>query len=71
MPQIAGEYTVTVSLLNIDIIGSGFTATVYPGEVKSSVCTSSVQAVDIAGLRAGITYFFTVTFVDIYGNVHF
>ena len=26
---------------------------------------------DISQLRAGITYFFAITFVDIYGNVHY
>ena len=71
VPQIAGSYTVTVSLIGSQILGSPFEAVVYPGEVKSSLCYSSVDAVEITELRAGITYFFTITFVDIYGNIHF
>lgn len=61
----------SITLLDSSITGSPFAATIYPGEVKSSLCFSSVTAEDIAQMRAGITYFFTITFKDIYGNVHY
>lgn len=61
----------TVKLLDVEISGSPFNAIIYPGEVKSSLCTSTVDADEITELRAGITYFFTITFFDIYGNEHY
>lgn len=60
----------SVFLLGNHISGSPFAATVYPGEVKSALCHYTVTLEEIAELRAGITYFFTITFVDIYGNTH-
>ena len=60
-----------ISLLGSQIIGSPITAVVYPGEIKSAICTSTVSSAEILQFRAGITYFFTITFVDVYGNIHF
>ena len=44
VPQVSGQYTVTVKLSGIEISGSPFSAIVYPGEVKSSICTSTVTS---------------------------
>ena len=55
----------------MELIGSPFSAVIYPGEVKSALCSTSVTASDILQLRAGITYFFTITFRDIYNNLHY
>ena len=60
MPQLAGEYMVTVTLRDEEILGSPFTATVYPGEVKPSLSTTTIEGADIANVEAGITYFFTL-----------
>jgi hypothetical protein len=71
VPQIAGEYQVTVTLRDEEILGSPFTATVYPGEVKPSLSTTTIDSAEIAAIEAGITYFFTLQAVDIYGTLHY
>jgi hypothetical protein len=66
-PQIAGSYTVHVTLNGVDIKGSPYNAIVHPGEVKSSLCFTTIAGTPINNI-AGITYFFTVQLVDVYGN---
>ncbi len=66
-PQIAGKYVVNVRLNGADISGSPYNAEVLPGEVKSSLCVTTISGTPINNI-AGITYFFTVKLVDVYGN---
>ena len=71
IPQIAGSYIVNVELLGGQVVNSPFTAIVYPGEIKPPFCTSTITGPEIAALEAGLTYFFTIQAVDIYGTLHY
>jgi hypothetical protein len=67
-PQLAGTYEVHVTLAGIDIQGSPYSVVVVPGEVKSSICTTSIPGTPINTV-AGITYFFEIQLVDVFGNL--
>lgn len=49
----AGQYTVHVKLLGVDISGSPYMVTVSPGEVSASQSSTNVLQSDLAALRAG------------------
>jgi Filamin/ABP280 repeat len=68
VPQIAGKYTLTITLLGLPIKGSPFTVNIIPGEVSP---LNSITNLGLAPLtiRAGMTKFFTVTTYDLYGNL--
>lgn len=57
-----------MTLFNKDIKDSPYTVVVSPGEVKSSICTTTIPGTPINSI-AGITYFFTIQLVDVYGNL--
>jgi hypothetical protein len=59
VPLIAGEYSCTVQLYGIDINGSPFSAIVYPGEVKASLCYTTITPGELSSIKAGFTYYFT------------
>ena len=52
-------------------MGSPFTATVYPGEVKPSLSTTTIDGADISAIEAGIIYFLTLQAIDIYGTLNY
>lgn len=68
VPTIAGSYTVSVKLYGEDIIGSPYTVEVLPGEISSSKSFTTVTTSELSDFRAGKTYRFTLSLVDIYGN---
>jgi len=67
-PQIAGTYQVHVRIGAASIKGSPYTVVVLPGEVKSSICTTTIAGTPINNI-AGITYFFDIQLVDVFGNL--
>lgn len=59
--RFAANYTVTVTLLETEIIGSGYSITVLPGEISSAKSnTDDVNDANLALLRAGETFLFNI-----------
>jgi hypothetical protein len=75
IPQLAGTYTLTISLLGLDeiprreqISGSPWTTIVAPGEIAPIQSNHSITTLPM-DLTAGITMFFTITTKDMYSNL--
>lgn len=68
VPKTAGEYLVVVELNGVEIGTSPYPLTISPGEIAPQLCLTSISGTPI-GLEAGITYFFTITLKDIFGNL--
>jgi len=68
VPFTAGDYIVSVKLVDIDIKGSPYYAKVQAGEVSSQNSFTSIKEADLLSIVAGQTFLFTVSLVDIYGN---
>lgn len=77
-PLIAGDYTMTVHLTNdytatsgvaTEISGSSFTVTVEPGEIDPAACYTSLSGSPTS--EANVAYYFTIYFVDLWGNLHY
>jgi hypothetical protein len=67
VPQLAGTYVLTITLLGDDIKGSPWSVTVEAGEIDSSNCLSNLGVAPISGV-AGMTKFFTINTFDMFGN---
>lgn len=69
VPKVAGDYTVHVTLLGVDVSGSPYNIVVLPGEISSLDSYTTIISAELLELEAGITYLFTLQLVDIYRNL--
>ncbi len=67
VPQIAGVYTLTITLLSQPIKDSPFTVKIIPGEVSPANCITTLGLGPLTA-TAGMTRFFTITTYDVYNN---
>jgi Filamin/ABP280 repeat len=68
VPQVAGKYTLSITLLDVHIKGSPFTVDIVPGEVSPSNCITSLGLAPLTA-KAGSTKFFTITTYDLFNNL--
>lgn len=68
VPQIAGKYVLTITLLGKPIKNSPFSVNIIPGEVAPTNCITTLGLAPLS-VRAGVTKFFTVTTYDLFNNL--
>ena len=68
VPYLAGTYTLTITLLGIQIKDSPWEVEVIPGDIDASKSITTLGAAPITSV-AGVTKFFTITTFDMYSNL--
>lgn len=68
VPIISGTYSLSISLLGIEIRDSPWVLIISPGEIEPTKSTTDIVAASQV-LEAGMTYFFTITTKDVYDNL--
>ena len=66
---MTNAYTATSGSISTTVSGSGYTVTVYPGQIDSSKCYISLTGTPT--VEASVAYTFPISFVDIYDNLHY
>lgn len=68
VPQVSGEFVLTVTLRGIELEDSPWALTIIPGEIDPALCVTDVSSTAVT-LEAGLTYFFIVTTKDVFANL--
>ena len=69
VPQTAGKFVLSISLLGESIYQSPWTVTIEPGEVSPPLCITTLATMPMPlTFVAGMTKFFLINTFDVYGN---